>query len=100
MERTYYTLDDIRKALGGNYAQGEGPYSMFDKSFASFLNGCLGKASLALRTGTNETNEAITCFTEYIWPRFYQEFVVYVDSDENDDLVQKFAKTKVGQILA
>ena len=100
MERTYYTLDDIRKALGGTYASAEGPYSMFSKSLAVFLNDCLGKAGLALRTGTIETNEAITCFRNYIWPRFYQETIIYTDSDEKDDLVQKFCRTKVGQIFA
>ena len=44
MERTYYTLDDIRKALGGNYVSGSGPYSMSNKSFGEFLNDCLRKA--------------------------------------------------------
>ena len=100
MERTYYTLDDIRKALGGSYASGEGPYSMSPNSFSAFLNTCLQKAGLAHRTGTIETNESITCFLDYIWPRFYLETIVYTDSDENDDLVQKFAKTKIGQIFA
>lgn len=100
MERTYYTLDDIRKAIGGAYAQGEGPYSLKTKTFSEFLNDCLWKTSLSLRQGTAETNESTECFQNYIWPRFYQEFVVYADLDENEDFVEKFARNKVGQIFA
>ena len=38
--RTYYTLDDIRKALNGY--SGEGPFSMLVASsgFISFINKC------------------------------------------------------------
>ena len=99
-ERTYYTLDDIRKAIGGSYITSEGPYAMSSKSLSEFLNDCLEKAGLALRTYTIETNEGTTCFRDFIWPRFYLETIVYTDSDENDELLQKFAKTKVGQIFA
>ena len=100
MERTYYTLDDIRKVLGGTYAASEGPYSMFSKSFSGFLNDCLGKAGLATRSAILEGTEATTCFRDYIWPRFYQEVIVYVDSDEDEDFLEKFCRTKVGQIMA
>ena len=99
-ERTYYTLDDIRKALGGSYIAAEGPYAMSSKSFSGFLNDCLGKAGLATRSAISEGTEATTCFRDYIWPRFYNEAIIYVDSDESEDLVQKFAKTKVGQIMS
>lgn len=100
MERTYYTLDDIRKALGGNYASGEGPYAIGSKSLSTFLNDCLEKVGFSLLTAFTETDESRTCFNNYIWPRFYQEVVVYTDSDETEDLVKKFARTKVGQIMA
>ena len=101
MERTYYTLDDIRKALGGNYASGEGPYSLKTISFSDFLIDCLVKADFSRRPGTNtETDEASKCFHDYIWPRFYQEAIIYADSDESEDFVKKFARTKVGQIMA
>ena len=99
-ERTYYTLDDIRKALGGSYATEEGPYTMYKRYFGSFLNDCLEKAGLALRTWQSEEDEANTCFRDYIWPRFYQEFVVYTDSDETEDFFEKFCKNKIGQIYA
>ena len=99
-ERTYYTLDDIRKALGGNYAQGEGPYSMSNKSFGEFLNDCLRKAGLTAHSAISEGTEASKCFREYIWPRFYQEAIIYVDSDEDESFVEKFARTKVGQIMS
>lgn len=101
-ERTYYTLDDIRKALGGNYASGEGPYSLKTKSFSDFLIGCLAKAGYKEKDAAyeDETIESRTCFNNYIWPRFYQEFVVYTDSDETEDFVKKFARTKVGQIMS
>ena len=100
MERTYYTLDDIRKEVGGSYITGEGPYSMSNKSFGEFLNDCLRKAGLTAHSAILEGTEASKCFREYIWPRFYNEVVVYTDSDESEDFVEKFASTKVGQIFA
>ena len=100
MERTYYTLDDIRKVLGGSYVETAGPYSLSLKTFNDFLNDCLWKAGFSMRHGVSESNESTICFHDYIWPRFYQEVVVYVDSDESEDFVKKFARTKVGQIFA
>lgn len=100
MERTYYTLENIRKALGGSYLTGEGPFTMSSKSFSLFMNDCLGKVGLVVYPGTIETPESIDCFRNHIWPRFYQEAIIYTDSDEKDDLVQKFSKTKVGQIMS
>ena len=101
MERTYYTLDDIRKALGSPYNSGEGPYSLKNLSFSEFLSDCLVKVNFSRSPGANtETTESQTCFRNYIWPRFYQEVVVYVDSDESEDFVEKFARTKVGQIMS
>ena len=97
--RTYYTLDDIRKALGGNYASGEGPYSQQFSALSNFINDCLKKVGYnpTIFTETNVTNN---CFGDYIWPRFYQEAIVYVDSDETEDFVEKFCRTKVGQIMS
>ena len=100
MERTYYTLDDIRKVLGGSYVETAGPYSLSLKTFNDFLNDCLWKAGFSMRQGVSESNESTICFHDYIWPRFYQEVVVYVDSDEDEDFVKKFASTKVGQIMS
>ena len=100
MERTYYTLDDIRKALGGTYASGEGPYTMSSKSFSLFMNDCLEKAGLVAYPGTIETPESIDCFRNHIWPRFYQESVIYVDSNETEEFLEKFARTKIGQIMS
>ena len=100
MERTYYTLDDLRKAIGGSYLTKEGPYSMNINSFSAFLNDCLDKVNFTLFSAFTETDESQICFREYIWPRFYQEAIIYVDSDEDEDLLKKFARTKVGQIFA
>ena len=103
MERTYYTLDDIRKALAtvsASYSSGDGPYALNNKSFSEFLNDCLKKVGLSLHSNIIEGTEASKCFHDYIWPRFYQEVVIYVDSDESEDFVEKFARTKVGQIFA
>ena len=103
MERTYYTLDDIRKELGGNYAQGEGPYSITDAyniSFSSFLRICLNAVNYALPQSLTETNEALTCFKSYIWPRFYQEAIIYIDQNESESFLEKFCRTKVGNIIA
>ena len=98
--RTYYTLDDIRKALGGSYAPGAGPYTMSSKSFSLFMNDCLDKFGFALHPSITETTESNNCFRDYIWPRFYQEAIIYVDSDEDKDFLEKFCRTKVGQIFA
>ena len=98
-ERTYYTLDDIRVEVGF-YLDAKGPYSMQNSSFGEFLNDCLRKAGLTTCTGTTETTEARTCFKEYIWPRFYQEAIIYADLDKNEDFVEKFCRTKVGNIMS
>ena len=100
MERTYYTLDDIRKDIG--YLNSNGPYTMSVSSsdLTFFLNECLQKAGFATFDSFIETNESQTCFRNYIWPRFYQEAIIYVDSDKNEDFVEKFARTKVGQIMS
>ena len=99
MERTYYTLDDIRKDIG-IYNDTEGPYGISD-NFSGFLNLCLAKAGFTQNTqaGT-ESSQSFTCFRQYIWPRFYNEAVIYVDSDDNDTFMKKFSRTKVGQIFA
>ena len=97
MERTYYTLDDIKKALN---IIGEGPYALNNKTFSSILNACLQKAGGYTTTTFTETQESTDCFRYYIWPRFYQEVVVYTDSDESEDFLEKFARTKIGQIFA
>ena len=97
--RTYYTLDDIRIEVG-LYPTAKGPYTMSNISLSTFLNTCLREAGYDTAPTSTETNEAITCFRNYIWPRFYNEAVIYVDSDEDEDFVKKFARTKVGQILA
>ena len=43
MERTYYTLDDIKIDVGF-YPDTKGPYSMQNSSFSGFLIACLQKA--------------------------------------------------------
>lgn len=96
MERTYYTLDDIRKYLG--YLNASGPFAMYSRTFSIFLNGCLTKESFMTFDSFTETKESTECFRNYIWPRFYQEAIIYVDSDE--DFAKKFCRTKVGQIFA
>ena len=100
MERTYYTLDNIRKAVGGSYLTGEGPYSMSLKAFSTFLNDCLEKVNFTLFSVFAETDESQVCFREYIWPRFYNEAIIYTDLDESESFLEKFCKTKVGQIFA
>ena len=93
-ERTYYTLDDIRKALvtvSASYDSGEGPYALNNKSFSEFLNDCLKKVGLSLRPSLAEPDEAKICFKDYVWPRFYQEAIIYVDSDESEDFTEKYS---------
>ena len=98
--RTYYTLEDIRKALNGY--SGEGPFSMLAASsgFISFMNKCLLYSNYSQIEGTVEDAQGYECFVNYIWPRFYQEAVIYVDSDEDEDFVKKFTRTKVGRMFA
>ena len=98
-ERTYYTLDDIRIEVGIN-PRNKGPYTMSNISLITFLNGCLSVVGYDAAPRLTETNEAITCFRNYIWPRFYQEAIIYADLDKNEDFVEKFCSTKVGQILS
>ena len=97
MERTYYTLDDISKALE---ITGEGPYAIGNRSLSSFLNSCLSKVNFYVAPDFTETTESVNCFQLYIWPRFYQEAIIYVDSDESESFVEKFCRTKVGQIMS
>ena len=97
--RTYYTLDDIKMDVGF-YPDTKGPYSMQNSSFSGFLIACLQKAGLTPHSAVSEGTEASKCFRDYIWPRFYQEAIIYVDSDEDESFVEKFARTKVGQIFA
>lgn len=101
MERTYYTLDDIRIKVG-LYSTAKGPYVMFTSysGLTTFMNKCLEEAGFDTRPGTTETSESEKCFRDYIWPRFYQEVIIYTDSDENEDFVEKFCRTKVGQIMS
>ena len=99
--RVYYTLDDIRKSLE-LYKNYNGPFSMLTASsgFVSFMNKCLLYSNYSEIEGTIEDAQGYECFVNYIWPRFYQEAIIYVDSDEDEDFVKKFARTKVGQIMA
>ena len=102
MERTYYTLDDIRKEVGIS-PNDKGPYTIANSSVASlssfFLN-CFYKLGFSLPPTLTETTEARTCFNDYIWPRFYQEAIIYVDSDESENFLEKFCYTKAGQIIS
>ena len=96
-ERTYYTLDDIREALE---ITGEGPYAIGNRSLSSFLKSCLSKVNFYVAPDFTETAESVNCFQLYIWPRFYQEAIIYADLDKNEDFIEKFCSTKVGQIFA
>lgn len=98
-ERTYYTLDDIRVEVG-LYPTAKGPYTMSNMTLSRFLKACLSEAGYDTLPTETETNEANTCFKEYIWPRFYQEAIIYADLDKNEDFVEKFCRTKVGQIMS
>ena len=99
MERTYYTLDDIRIEVGIS-PNDKGPYTIGSRSLSIFLNTCLTKVGFTESPVYSDTTEADTCFRFYIWPRFYQEAIIYVDSDETEDFLEKFCRLKVGQILA
>ena len=96
-ERTYYTLADICKKIN---LHSNGPYGA-PESFSEFLNKALSKTGYQLNTQIGfESEQTFTCFKQYIWPRFYQEAVIYTDTDEIEDFVEKFCETKVGQIFA
>lgn len=102
MERTYYTLDDIRKEVGIS-PNDKGPYTIANSSAASlssFIMNCFYKLRFSLPPTLTETTETRTCFNNYIWPRFYQEAIIYVDSDKNEDFLEKFCLTKAGQIMS
>ena len=98
MERTYYTLDDIRLKVGIS-TDLKGPYAIQD-SLSNFIRYCLQSVNYAVRVSISDSTESQICFRDYIWPRFYQEAIIYVDSDESEDFVEKFCRTKAGQIFA
>ena len=100
-ERTYYTLDDIR-IEAGLYSTAKGPYVMYASysDLTTVMNRCLEEAGFDTRPGTTETDESNKCFREYIWPRFYNEAIIYADLDKNEDFLEKFCSTKAGQIFA
>ena len=100
-ERTYYTLDDIRKEVG-LYPNSAGPYTMYASysNLTAFINKCLEEAGFDTLPVITEITESEKCFREYIWPRFYQEAIIYADLDKNEDFVEKFCRTKVGQIMS
>lgn len=101
MERTYYSLEDIRKNLN-LYKAYRGPFSMLEASagFLNFMNTCLASVGYSEIVGTVEAAEAYTCFANYIWPRFYNEAIIYVDADEDTTFVDKFCTEKIGNIFA
>ena len=102
MERTYYTLDDIRIEVGIS-PNDKGPYTIANSSAASlssFIMNCFYKLHFSLPPTLTETDEARTCFKEYIWPRFYQEAIIYIDQDESESFLEKFCITKAGQIVS
>ena len=101
MERTYYTLDDIRIEVG-LYLNSAGPYTMYASysNLTTFINKCLEEAGFDIIPVTTEITESEKCFREYIWPRFYQEAIIYADLDKNEDFVEKFCRTKAGQIMS
>ena len=98
-ERTYYTLDDIRKEIP-QFSSTSGPYAMSTTSMSNFFYYCMSKTGLTQYNNFIETPESNKCFQEYLWPRFYQEAVIYVDLDESEDFVEKFCSTKAGQIMS
>ena len=98
-ERTYYTLDDIRIEIGISPTT-KGPYAMQKSAFSTFLNTCLTEAGFDAAPYFSDTAESVNCFQKYIWPRFYQEAIIYADLDKNEDFVEKFARTKVGEIMS
>ena len=99
MERTYYTLDDIRKEIP-QFSATSGPYAMSSKSLTEFLNACLTEARYDAAPYFAETNQSIDCFRNDIWPRFYNEAIIYADLDKNEDFLEKFCRTKVGNIMS
>ena len=99
MERTYYTLDDIRKEIP-QFSATSGPYAMSTTTMNNFFYYCMSIAGFTPYDKFNDTEEGKKCFQEYLWPRFYQEAIIYTDSDESEDFVKKFCKTKIGQIMS
>lgn len=101
MERTYYSLDDIKQSIK-IYNTFSGPMAMLSASagFVQFLNSCLKYVNYSEIVGVTEDAQGYECFANYIWPRFYREPIVYVDSGDNSSFVNKFCLTEVGQIFA
>lgn len=101
MERMYYSLEDIRKSVG-IASTFSGPMTMLSSSvgFIQFLNLCLKKGNYSEIVGLPEDAQGYECFANYIWPRFYNEPIVYTDSSSVLTPVDKFCLTKIGSIFA
>lgn len=101
MERMYYSLEDIRKNIGLGELY-KGPMSMLAAStgFVQFMNTCLSYNGYSTIVGVTEDAQGYECFANYIWPRFYMEPIVYVDSGEDTTFVDKFCLTEIGSIFA
>ena len=98
-ERTYYTLDDIRVEVGLS-PNDKGPYAHKNMTFSAFFTACFNSVNFPSPTLTETQESAVTCFKNYIWPRFYQEAIIYTDLDKNEDFVEKFCSIKAGQIMS
>lgn len=86
--RFYYTLEEINVIFGGQ------PGGVMQQGMFAFLNKVLGRSD----TDTVYTNEL---FKNYIWNRFYQHDVVYIDVEHDPwtEPVKPAAKSEVAAAI-
>lgn len=96
-DRTYYTFDDIDKIANPTKTD-KGPFAMKlspDMWFASIMK--IYGSSFGSFGSTYLTD----CWTKYIWPRFWNQYVCFVDGDTTDtDAINSFVENIEGQIVA
>lgn len=100
-DRRYFTLDDIKNDLG-ILTQYSGPLAMrasneLPEAFISAILDKCGCSDSALVL----SNQAHILFQDYLWPRFYNQYICYTDDtsiadDDSEDVIVD----KIGQIIA
>lgn len=99
--RRYFTLDDVKDSLGV-LTTFKGPFTMeaAAESVVDFFNDVLKNCGWTEQTFTVSTYMN-TCWQQYIWPKFYDQYICFTDDDSiPDDDAEKVFSNYIGPIIA
>lgn len=84
--RTYYTLEDV-VAIALDLHRSE-PFPTLG-SWQDVIEGICIKAGVSNPTNVNALNDVYlnNLLIQYIYPRFYQEAILYIDSEDETDIL-------------